>query len=219
MHYQQITSDSVFDAVVVANGDFPTHHIPLSIAAHARCLCCCDRAGLTAFDHGLRPQAIVGDGDSLPCDFQKAHADIFHHVNEQDDNDLTKATRYVAGLGKRNIAYVGATGKRDDHTLANISLMHYYHSHLHLLPTMITDYGWFVIAEGNSSFDSFPRQQVSVFNLSCRTLRSRSLRWEVRPFTSLWQGTLNEATGDSVEIDADGCFMLYFTFDAKAQAD
>ena len=30
-----------------------------------------------------------------------------------------------------------------------------------------------------------------------------------------WEGTLNEATGNIVTIDADGVYMVYRTFDKK----
>ena len=81
MHFEQLTNDTVFDAVVVANGDFPTAQIPLAIASQARYLCCCDLAGMTALGHGLMPQAIVGDGDSLPKAFLPAVEDLFHQGN------------------------------------------------------------------------------------------------------------------------------------------
>lgn len=215
MHFEQLSKDTVFDAVVVANGDFPTAQIPLAIASQARYLCCCDLAGMTALGHGLMPQAIVGDGDSLPEAFLPTVEDLFHHITEQDDNDLTKATRFVKGLGKKRIAYLAATGKREDHTLANIALMVHYYRDLGLQPVMITDYGWFVVAEGNASFDSFPRQQVSIFNISCQHLQSEGLEWDLFPFKDLWQGTLNEAKGNSFDIKADGIYMIYLTFEAK----
>ena len=216
MHFEQLSKDTVFDAVVVANGDFPTTQIPLAIASKARYLCCCDLAGMTALGHGLMPQAIVGDGDSLPKAFLPAVEDLFHHVNEQDDNDLTKATRFVKGLGKKHIAYLGATGKREDHTLANIALMVHYYRDLGLQPVMITDYGWFVVAEGDATFDAFPRQQISIFNISCQQLQSRGLKWDIYPFKELWQGTLNEAEGNHFDIDADGIYIVYLTFEAKS---
>lgn len=104
-------------AVILANGSYPTHEIPLGILNGHGYLCCCDRAGLTALRHGLRPDAIVGDGDSLPLSTQKELADIFHQVDEQEDNDLTKATRFMVSKGFKSIVYVGATGLREDHTM------------------------------------------------------------------------------------------------------
>lgn len=203
------------EAVILANGDFPTNKVPLSVLQSAEYLVCCDLAGRTAVEHGLKPDAIIGDGDSLPKDFQEKYAGIFHTVTEQDDNDLTKATRFVKSLGKKRIAYVGATGKREDHTLGNISLMATYFRDFGLQPVMITDYGLFVVGNGNCAFDSFPRQQVSIFNVSCNKLESKGLKWNTYPFKELWQGTLNEATGNKIEFSADGLFLAYFTFEAK----
>ena len=213
-----------FSAVILADGDFPTHQIPLGILHQAERLICCDGALLTL--HKWQPQEIerlraegklygVGDGDSLPATLKAQYANIFHHVSEQDDNDLTKATRFVMERGMKRIAYIGCTGKREDHTLGNISLMVTYCRDFGLQPVMITDYGWFVVAEGNASFITFPHQQVSIFNVSCHHLESEGLRWNVFPFKELWQGTLNEATGKQVDIKADGYFIVYFTFEAK----
>lgn len=204
-----------FEAVILANGDFPTNINPLTILRSADYLVCCDLAGLTAIENGIKPDAIIGDGDSLPKEFKEKYASIFHAVSEQDDNDLTKATHYVKSLGKKRIAYIGATGKREDHTLANIALMVDYYRDLGLDPVMITDYGWFVVADGNRNFETFPRQQVSLFNISCTSLKSEGLKWNAYPFTKFWQGTLNEATSSTVTIKSNGIYIAYFTFEAK----
>jgi thiamine pyrophosphokinase len=201
--------------IILANGSYPTHKIPLAILKHHDYLCCCDRAGMTAIHNGVMPDAIVGDGDSLPQAFQQQYANIFHHVEEQDDNDLTKATKFMLSQGFKKIVYLGATGLREDHTLANISLMAYYHQSLGIEPIMVTDYGYFTVHEGCQTIDSFPHQQVSIFNINCTKLQSRGLRWDVAPFTQLWQGTLNEAIGDNFDIEGNGTYMIYQTFDTK----
>ena len=214
-----------FSAVILADGEFPTHQIPLDILHQAHRLICCDGALFTLYKR--QPQETerlraeerlygVGDGDSLPAELKAKYEDIFHHVVEQEDNDLTKATRFVMEMGKKRIAYLGATGKREDHTLANIALMVHYYRDLGLQPVMITDYGWFVVAEGDATFDAFPRQQVSIFNISCQQLQSRGLKWDIFPFKELWQGTLNEAEGDHFDIDADGIYIVYLTVEAKS---
>lgn len=89
MNYPLIDEQSVFDAVILCDGDFPVHKIPLSILRRNSFLCCCDNAGISAFDHGLTPDAIVGDGDSMPTGFINSHSDIIHIIDEQDDNDQT----------------------------------------------------------------------------------------------------------------------------------
>lgn len=204
-----------YDAVVLCAGDFPTHDIPLCVLRDAPYLCCCDGAAVQAVRHGLQPDAIVGDGDSLPDDFKRQYAGIMHIVSEQEYNDMTKATRHCIRRGARRIAYVGATGKREDHTMGNISLLAYYLDSLSVQPVMLTDYGFFVPASGSRTFGSFARQQVSIFNVSSRSIVSEGLRWPSYAYSALWQGTLNEAEADSFTLRADGTYIVYRTYEPK----
>lgn len=204
-----------YDAVVLCAGDFPTHDIPLCVLRDAPYLCCCDGAAVQAVSHGLQPDAIVGDGDSLPDDFKRQYSGIMHIVSEQEYNDMTKATRHCIRRGARRIAYVGATGKREDHTMGNISLLVYYLDSLSVQPVMLTDYGFFVPASGSRTFGSFARQQVSIFNVSSRSIVSEGLRWPSYAYSALWQGTLNEAEADSFTLRADGTYIVYRTYEPK----
>ena len=115
----------------------------------------------------------------------------------------------------RRIVYLGATGLREDHTLGNISLMARYQQEFGVEPLLATDYGWLVVAEGERRFESFPGQQVSIFNLDCQSLASEGLRWQSYPYTQWWQGTLNEATGDTFLLRGDGRYMVYRTYQRK----
>ena len=204
-----------FDAVVLCAGDFPTHDIPLCVLGDAPYLCCCDGAAVQAVSHGLQPDAIVGDGDSLPDDFKRQYSGIIHLVSEQEYNDMTKATRHCIRRGARRIAYVGATGKREDHTMGNISLLAYYLDSLSVQPVMLTDYGFFVPASGSRTFGSFARQQVSIFNVSSRSIVSEGLRWPSYAYSALWQGMLNEAEADTFTLRADGTYIVYRTYEPK----
>lgn len=214
---RNITKDTTFDAVILADGDFPTNAIPLGILNKANYLVCCDGAGAKAIEHGIMPTAVVGDGDSLPKDMKSMLGDKFHYVSEQDYNDLTKATRYVLATipTARRIAYIGATGKREDHTLGNISLMPFYKEEFDIIPTLITDHGSFSVVCGKQKFESFEGQQVSIFNLSCSLLSGIGFRWQLYAYKMLWQGTLNEAVGNEVEIDGDGTYMVFRTYQRK----
>lgn len=210
-----MTASSTFDAVILCDGDYPSHAIPLSILRNANYLVCCDGAGMNHILHGGTPDAIVGDGDSLPEDFKRRYADILHIVSEQVDNDQTKATRFCIDHGCRRIAYLGSTGKREDHALSNISLIMRYKRQFHLDVTMVTDNGYFTPATGTQTFESFPRQQISIFNFGSSRLEGEGFRWNPYPYEELWQGSLNEAVGDEVTIHADGSYLLFRTFEAK----
>ena len=210
--YPQLTEQYAPDAVILGDGDYPRHALPLRILHNARYLCCCDGAGAAFIKQGGMPHAIVGDGDSLSPTFKQQYASLIHLINEQDDNDLTKATHHCMSCGARRIAYLGATGKRDDHTIGNIALLIRYYREFGLFPVMITDFGYFTPASGTCRFDTFCGQQVSIFNFGCTELRGDGFRWAPYAYSSLWQGTLNEALGTEVQLCGNGCFLVYRAF-------
>ena len=197
------------DVVVLANGDFPVHAVPLSLLENAAHIVACDGAIAHLAAHEYQADIIaIGDGDSVP----EGLRDRLIQVDEQEDNDLTKATRYCLKQGWRRIAYVGATGQREDHTIGNISLIVHYFLEMGVEPLLVTDYGWFVVAKGDSEFESFPGQQVSIFNVNCERLISEGLKWQSYPYRQFWQGTLNEALDTVFRFHADGCYLVYRTF-------
>ena len=210
--FPQLTPSTTFDAVIVADGSFPTHEMPLSILQAARTIICCDAAAAQVLAAGLRPTAVVGDGDSLADELKEALAARWHQIDDQEYNDLTKAMRHARSLGCRRVAILGATGKREDHTVGNIFLLPFYLETLRMEPTMLTDYGYFVPARGNATFATEPAQTVSLFNLTCRTLTATGLQWKAYPFTQLWQGTLNRATAQCVSVEADGQYLVYRSY-------
>jgi len=197
-----------YDAVILANGTFPKAEQPLRMLREAAFLCCCDGAAARV----ERADCVVGDGDSLPPELKARLADRFIQVDEQEDNDLTKATRHCLALGFRRLLYLGATGGREDHTLGNIALMVEYRRRFGIAPTMMTDHGTFTPHCGDAVLQSFAGQQVSLFNFGCTVFEGRGLRYPVRPFDNWWQGTLNEATGTSFSLHADGDYLVFRSF-------
>ena len=196
-----------FDAVIVANGQFPCHEVPLEILKGARHIVCCDGA----IHHVPSAEIIIGDGDSIPDEYR----DRLICIEEQADNDLTKATRYCLLQGWLKIAYLGATGLREDHTLGNISLLMRYYRDMNVEGTMFTDHGFFTPAYGNRTFSSMKGQQVSIYNFGCHKLSSKDLRWGCYAFDQWWQGTLNEALTDAFTIAADSYYLVYQTYKPK----
>ena len=209
-NYPLIHKIGDFDAVILAHGDFPQAEIPLDLLRQAPFVCACDGA----VNHYPQADAIVGDGDSVPESLRNR----LIRIDEQEDNDLTKATRYCLSKGMRRIVYLGATGQREDHTLGNISLIVRYVQEMGIEPLLATDYGWFVVAEGESTFESFKGQQVSIFNMSCNALSSEGLLWQAYPYSQWWQGTLNESASDSFTLKGDSFYLVYRTYQAKETA-
>lgn len=211
----QNISPAGFDAVILANGDFPTAETPLRLLREAPFLCCCDGAAEAALARGFQPDAIVGDGDSLSSTLKSRYASIIHTESEQDDNDLTKATRFCKSLGFKRIAYLVATGKREDHTIGNIFLLPYYIRQFGVTPEIFTDHGWFSVIEGTAELSTFPGQQVSLFNITAKKIEGEGFKWLPFSYDELWQGTLNEAKSNRIILKTDGIIIVFRTYLAK----
>ena len=212
---EPMKTEDMFDAVIVAGGDFPVADRPLEVLENAPYVVCCDGAADRYIATGRVPDAIVGDGDSLPETLKQQYAHLLHLEDEQDYNDMTKATRFCMQRGARKIAYIGATGKREDHTLGNISLLAYYVQTLHIRPTLYTDYGTFLAIQGTQSFTSLKGQQVSLFNIDCTEMESTGLKWPVFAAKTWWQTSLNEALSDQFSITANGTYLVFRTYETK----
>ncbi len=208
-----------FDAVILANGDYPVADVPLRILRESSFVACCDGAANAFVADGGVPDVIVGDGDSLSEDNRVRFGHLLHQLDEQDYNDLTKTVNYLASLGKHRIAIVGATGKCEDHTLGNISLLMEY-MRRGLFVRMFTDHGIFIPCTDTVTFPSAdtlvlpirPGQQVSIINFGATNFSSINLRYPIYDFTSWWQGTLNECTSTSFSITATGDYLVFVNY-------
>lgn len=200
-----------YDAIILANGEYPTHATPLTLLHNAAYLACCDGAANACVANGLTPDVIVGDGDSLSYEVRNRFADKLHRISEQETNDLTKTVTYLRSIGKHYIAIVGATGLREDHTLGNISLLMEY-MRMGIKVAMYTDYGMFIPCNGKQQFACCEGQQVSIFNFGAKHFASDGLRYPLYDFTNWWQGTLNECIEKVITIDADGDYLLFLNY-------
>ncbi|MCD8031176.1 MAG: thiamine diphosphokinase [Bacteroides sp.] len=204
------TADSQPQAVILANGDYPSHPLPLTLLEQAPYVICCDGAANEYIRRRGIPAAIIGDGDSLLPEFRQEYASLFQHIGEQESNDLTKAFRYCLQAGKKEILILGATGKREDHTLGNISLLMEYMQEAQV--QMVTDYGVFTPLCDDSQVETLPGQQISLFNFGATHLRAEGLAYPISDFTSWWQGTLNEAQKDRITIYGKGKYLIFRHF-------
>lgn len=206
-----------YDAVVVANGEYPTHKVPLSILRSAKHVICCDGAVSEVYNRGISIEAVIGDGDSMPANMKQLYADRLCVVNDQETNDLTKSVLWAVARGYKSIAIVGATGKREDHCLGNISLLLQYARLCKV--NMYSDYGVFSAVYGTTDFPSFSRQQVSIFNLTPQVaLTVRGLKYPIenRCMRQWWEGTLNESTGGSFRLEfLQGEMLVFQTYEPK----
>lgn len=199
--------------VIVADGTFPTHDIPLGYLRNAKRIVCCDGSAQSLIIAGLQPDAIVGDLDSLDDELLTRYADRIFLDESQDTNDLTKAALWCREMGYKDIVIVGATGKREDHTIGNISLLAEYIKDLNVI--MVTDTGIFLPYLKSGVIDSFPGQQISIFSIDPETeISSEGLRYPLSgtKIKNWWFATLNESLGDKFSLEFEGRIIVYLKF-------
>lgn len=198
--------------VILANGTFPSHPVPLAALHTADLVVCCDGAAGKLVDHGLEPGIIIGDLDSVPPAVKEKYADILVQDSDQETNDLTKAVNWCKGAGITAVSILGATGIREDHALGNISLLADYSKMIEAV--MLTDTGSFRCYGRSITIASCPGQQVSLFSIDpSLRVTSSGLKYPLDGLmlSSWWRGTLNEAEGLSFNLDFENGQVIVFT--------
>lgn len=208
--------------IILADGDFPKDAVPLSYLEKAGRIVCCDGAALALVQYGLTPSVIVGDLDSLSEDFRKRYSECLVHVEEQEDNDLTKAFRYCMSKNWKNIVILGATGKREDHTLGNLSLLADYSKEVSTI-RLVTDHGSFFAVRSPGTFESMKGEQISIFAMDENTfVTSQNLKYPMKKYhlRRWWQATLNEALGDhfSLDFEAGKTLLIFRAFRGRKKS-
>ena len=230
-------------ALILADGAFPTTKNHQELLRNAQNIVCCDGAVCKLLEFGREPVAIVGDMDSISPELKAQFADRLHQVEEQETNDLTKAVNYCVDHGFDELAILGATGLREDHTLGNIALLADYATKVKSV-CLLTDYGRIdairsgmnvndynepgldamapeVCTTRNGAytvarFQSFAGQQVSIFALTPDShISSLGLKYPLESLrlTSWWQGTLNESSGEQFSLSIDQGILLVYRLD------
>ena len=200
--------------VIIANGRFPNHTLPLSCIKKANYIVCTDGAANDFIERGGRPDAIVGDCDSISEENKRIYADILHPDNNQENNDLTKSVNFCVDNGRKDIIIVGGTGKREDHTIGNISLLSEYTLIANVV--MVTDWGIFTPITAYTKFDSFEGEQVSIFSIDHKKITTQNLQYQINNsiLTNWWQGSLNRSLGDSFSIETSGRLIVFQAYKA-----
>lgn len=191
------------EIVILANGDFPTHSVPSGILRSGRRIICCDGAAGALIEAGLEPVTIVGDMDSIDSNLAERYRERIFHIGSQDTNDLTKAFDYAINLQPEKIIILGASGKREDHTLGNISLLCQYGRHKDVKVEMITDTGILIPVFSTATFEAPVGSTVSVFSLDNKLcMTSEGLMYPIKgvKFDYWWKATLNISTSEKFTL-------------------
>ena len=198
------------NVVILAAGEFPRKAYPQYLLSQAEVVVCCDSALKAALKRGVQPAAVVGDMDSVPPAVLKRFSGKVVRVSEQDDNDLTKAMKYV--LEKypdvSEITILGATGKREAHTIGNLSLLMEYEKSFELSAKginvqIVSDYCTAFVVADSCTLSIGEGRQVSFFTCDpSLNIKSKGLEWPLDSvvFDNWWKATLNRANSDEISL-------------------
>lgn len=204
-------------AVIVGNGQFPKKEYPLYLLESADCVVCCDGALDTYLRHFRgrnlrRPDVVVGDMDSLSKKTAERFRDIAVKIDEQETNDQSKAFHYILEHfpDVDTIHILGATGKREDHTIGNLSLLMEYAREMRrqdcgrtVFVDIVSDWSTAFAITDTCTLDVGEGRSVSIICPdNSLNIKSEGLVWPTDNvvFDNLWQATLNRASADRISL-------------------
>ena len=204
-------------AVIVGNGQFPKKEYPLYLLESADCVVCCDGALDTYLRHFRgrnlrRPDVVVGDMDSLSKKTAERFRDIAVKIDEQETNDQSKAFHYILEHfpDVDTVHILGATGKREDHTIGNLSLLMEYAREMRrqdcgrtVFVDIVSDWSTAFAITDTCTLDVGEGRSVSIICPdNSLNIKSEGLVWPTDNviFDNLWQATLNRASADRISL-------------------
>lgn len=208
-------------AVIVGNGQFPKKEYPLYLLESADYVVCCDGALDTYLRHFRnrtlrRPDVVIGDMDSLSKKAAAKFSDIAVRIEEQETNDQSKAFHYILEHfpDVDTIHILGATGKREDHTIGNLSLLMEYARELGgqggaaggraVFVDIVSDWSSAFAITDTCDLNIGEGRSISIISPdNSLKIKSKGLVWPTDNvvFDNLWKATLNRAATDCVRLE------------------
>lgn len=197
--------------VILAAGDYPkkTSKAHTLLESATRVVACDGAAKRYIKEFGKGPDYVIGDLDGLGvpgiCAVMKAGSELIQ-VPDQDTNDLAKAIDFCRSKGWEDIVVLGASGKREDHAMANAFLA------LDKKVKLISDYGTFFPVDDELELDCRLGQPVSIFATDPDTrVTSEGLAWPLdnHKFTTLYSATLNRTNAEKLRLKTDRPILVY----------
>lgn len=203
-------------AVIICNGEFPKKEYPRSLLAAADYVICCDggvekylEESISIFGKKREPDIIIGDLDSISSDILEQYKAKVIHIEEQVNNDLTKAFSHIIRhyTQVNEIHILAATGYREDHTIGNISLLMEYDRKWNLdgiRTDMVSDYSIITSIKDSCTMKVGKDRKISIFSPdNSLRIKSKGLRWKTDDvvFDNWWKATLNKSSEEEISLE------------------
>lgn len=125
MSSHHIVREKQEPALLIANGEACSTELLEELLEWSPTVLVLDGAIERVLDKGIKVDILLGDFDSNPMDLELLKESQYPikiiHTPDQDKTDLEKGIEHLIQLGYPAVNIVWATGKRMDHTFANIT--------------------------------------------------------------------------------------------------
>ena len=181
---------------------------------------CADGGYDAAAQHGICPDLVIGDFDSMPEDHVQGVAKMTLPVHK-DDTDMAVCLREARARGYREFRIAGCLGGRLDHTIANLQCLYDC--------AMRGEDAWMadrtnrvtILLPGDYTLPAMPGRKLSLlaFTPEVTGVTLRGAEWELQDaaLTSrIPLGVSNEATAAQVSLSfRTGALILCWSQDAN----
>jgi len=167
-------------AFLICNGEPPSRRLARRLAAESGYIVAADGGANLARQLGIRPRAIIGDLDSIkPATKRYFASSLILRVRRQDNTDLEKGLDFIVAQGYRKVVIAGATGRRIDFTLANLSVLWRY---IDRLVVEVVGDGWRALpVSGRSVIRARRGTTVSIIPFGmCQGVTLRGLKYPLK---------------------------------------
>ena len=188
--------------IIAANGELSgkiSGHL-----ADADMLIACDGASKELIRREIIPDIIIGDLDSIDPAIKELYQDRIIRVACQETNDMTKALNKALEFHPDTILFFGLGGKREDHTIANFSLLcDYKDQHPEIGFSSISDYTTAIPLLDSCTLETIPGQALSIISMDpTLEITSDGLQYPTDGIRldRWWKATLNRIQKDRVSL-------------------
>ncbi len=198
---------------VLADGEEPPADLIRSLHEQCDSFVAADGGADTALRLGFVPDVVIGDMDSFQSRAAFAGKTIVD--SSQETNDLEKALHYAVLQQADHVSVAGATGKRLDHTLKNLSVLQQFNSRFRSIA--FYDARLFMrIIPDDFSISLPPGHPVSLFPMTGQVqgITTEGLRFSLKNETlenGRRDGSSNETTHGRVRIRYRSGSLLFMT--------
>lgn len=201
------------NALILANGEPPSKRLIQILRKESSLFVCADGGANIADRLKLRPDAIIGDLDSVFASTLKRFPQAKHiRISDQDSTDLEKAVKWVIDEGYRNISIVGAEGRRLDHTVGNLGVLVKFNERAKI--TFVSDEGELRYVGKNLEFRADAGTLISLIPLNrCEGVTTTGLQYALSNDMlelGVREGLSNVVVSNPIRISVEKGNLLVF---------